>query len=88
MFGSLSFMVNGKLAVSALKDGDLLVRVADDRHDELLGVPGARQAEMGPGRDMGRGWIEVSADVIDDEDALAAWLALALDYSRGVTDST
>ncbi|WP_454166025.1 hypothetical protein [Gordonia iterans] len=36
----------------------------------------------------GRGWIEVSADVIDDEDALAAWLALALDYNRDVTDST
>ncbi|AVM00864.1 hypothetical protein C6V83_11920 [Gordonia iterans] len=88
MFGTLSFMVNGKLAVSALKDGGLLVRVADDRYEELLGRPGARRAEMGPGRDMGPGWIEVSADAVDDDETLATWLTPALDYNRSVTSSS
>ena len=40
MFGGRSFMVNEKMIVSALKDGNLLVRVAADRHEELLHMPG------------------------------------------------
>ncbi len=54
MFGGRSVMVNEKMIVSAGKGGGLLVRVNADRHDELLSRPGAMQAEMGPGRDMGR----------------------------------
>src|SRR5690554_3291062 len=69
MFGGTSIMVNEKMVVSALKDGGLLVRVAADRHEELLGRPGARQAEMGAGRQMGPGWIEVAPDAIADRKA-------------------
>jgi len=84
MFGGRSFMVNEKLAVCALKDGGLLVRVAADRHEELLDRPGAAQAEMGPGRDMGPGWIEVAPSALGDE-ALSAWVDLALAHNRAVT---
>ena len=55
MFGVRSFKVNEKMVVGARKDGGLLVRVDARRHDELLGRPGAKQAEMGPGRTMGPG---------------------------------
>lgn len=63
-------MVKEKMIVSALKDGDLLIRVAADQHDDLLNQnePGEKvQAEMGPGRDMGPGWIEIAAGSISDD---------------------
>ena len=82
MFGGRSFMVNEKMIVSALKDGNLLVRVAADRHEELLHMPGAVQAEMGAGRGMGLGWIEIKADAIADTESLSWWVATAMDYNR------
>ena len=85
MFGGRAVMVNEKMIVSAGKTGDLLVRVDADRHDELLEKPGARQAEMGTGREMGPGWIQVSAEPIADDKALASWLETAMDFNRAVT---
>lgn len=85
MFGGRSFMVNGKMIASALKDGSLLVRVAADRHDELLTKPGATQAEMGTGRDMGPGWIDVDSAAIKDDECLAIWIEIAMEHNRAVT---
>ncbi|MGC4152645.1 MAG: TfoX/Sxy family protein [Propionicimonas sp.] len=85
MFGGRSFMVNEKLIVSALKHGSLLVRVDAARHDELLHGQGAAQAEMGPGRDMGPGWIEVEADALGDDEKLSSWVGVALEHNRAVT---
>lgn len=85
MFGVRSFMVNEKLVVSAIKSGGLLVRVDAARHDELLGRPGAVQAEMGTGRTMGPGWIEIAADVIWDDQQLASWVGVAMEYNRALT---
>lgn len=78
-------MVNEKMIVSALKDGGLLVRADADHHDELLSKPGAVQAEMGSGRDMGPGWLEVATDAISDDEQLASWVGIAMDYNRAVT---
>lgn len=85
MFGGRSVMVNEKMIVSALKDGGLLVRVDANRHDELLSRPGAVQAEMGPGRDMGPGWIEVAPAAVSGDDQLSDWVGIAMDYNRLVT---
>lgn len=85
MFGGSSVMVNEKMIVSALKDGGLLVRVDADQHGVLLEQPGAMQAEMGPGRDMGPGWIEVVADEISVANQLSSWVGIAMDYNRVVT---
>ena len=85
MFGGRSFMVNGKLLVSAQSDGGLLVRVDPTRYDELLGRPGARRAEMGAGRTMGNGWIAVDADSIGDDQQLQGWLDVAMQHNRAVT---
>lgn len=82
MFGGRSFMVNDKMVVSALKDGDLLLRIPAERHDELTAHPGAAQAEMGAGRSMGPGWISVSAQSIDTNEDLSFWLTAALDYNQ------
>ncbi|GAA3835149.1 hypothetical protein KACC15558_13810 [Brevibacterium ammoniilyticum] len=85
MFGGRSFMVDERIAVSALKSGGLLVRVDADRHEELLDRPGAAQAEMGAGRTMGPGWIEVDAAKITEDAGLSMWVDVALKYNRAVT---
>ncbi|AWH95487.1 TfoX/Sxy family protein [Dietzia psychralcaliphila] len=85
MFGGRCVMVSEKILVSAGRDGRLLVRVDSDRHDELVGKPGAAQAEMGAGRDMGPGWISVTASAIGTDEELWEWLRPALDYNRSVT---
>lgn len=85
MFGGRSFMVNDKMVASALKDGDILVRVAASRHEELMAQPGASQAEMGADRSMGPGWISVAATTIAHDDGLSFWLGVALDYNRATT---
>lgn len=85
MFGGRSFMVNDKMVASALKDGDLLVRVDAERHDELIQQGGVTQAEMGAGRDMGPGWIAVSAASTASHEGLSFWLHAALDYNHART---
>ena len=85
MFGGVSVMVNENMIVSAMKDGDLLVRVDADRHNELLNKPGASQAAMGPGRDMGPGWIKVEAAAVRGQEQLSAWVDDAMAYNSVVT---
>ena len=82
MFGGRAIMVDGKVVVGAEKDGALLVRVDDARHDELTARPGAEQARMGGGRPMGPGWLHVAADAIDADDELAFWVGVAMDHNR------
>jgi len=85
MFGGRSLMVNEKMLVSVHKDGGLLVRVDGGQHEEVLGWPGAAQAEMGRGRSMGQGWIQVAAEAIVTDDQLAIWVRAAMDYNRKAT---
>ena len=85
MFGGRAIMVNDKMIVSAGKTGDLLVRVAADRHETLLGEPGAEQARMGAGRDMGLGWITVAPEGIADDGRLAFWVDMAMRHNRAIT---
>lgn len=85
MFGARSFMVNDKMLVSALKGGGLLVRVDADRHEALLTESDATQAEMGAGRDMGPGWIEVDSEAISDDERLTFWLGVAMEHNRVMT---
>lgn len=82
MFGGRSFMVNDRLVASALKDGDLLVRVDVERDAELTGVPGASRAEMGTGRSMGPGWISVSAESIAGDEQLSFWFDVCMEHNR------
>ena len=85
MFGGRAFMVNGKIIVSALKDGNLLVRVSAEKHDELLLQPGAVPAEMGAGRSMGPGWITIKSETIADTGSLSGWVAAAMAHNRTIT---
>jgi hypothetical protein len=84
MFGGLSFMVHGKIAVVARNDGDLMVRCDPDRVDDLLADTAAVRAEM-KGRPMSKGWVVVGADRIGSADDLHFWLGLALDHNHRAT---
>lgn len=82
MFGTRTFMVDDRIVAGARKDGGLLVRVPAERAGELGARPGAAPAEMGEGRRMGAGWLTVAASAIENDTALAEWLAAALGSGR------
>lgn len=79
MFGGLSFMVRDRMVVAARSEGDLLIRVDERRRGELLVLPEVRPAMMGKDREMGGGWLEVTADAVADDAELARWVRLCLD---------
>lgn len=79
MFGGVSFMVGGAMAVVVNGDKSVLVRVDPAVDATLLTRPHAFRAEMGAGRSMGPGWIRVDEAGLRDG-ALDAWLAAALEY--------
>ena len=78
MFGGLSFMVNERLVIGVTRDGDLLIRADPEQADELLTVKGARPAEMGNGRVMGKSWISVARKTIGTDQTLDYWIEVAL----------
>jgi TfoX/Sxy family transcriptional regulator of competence genes len=77
MFGAVAVMVDDSMAIAVHKDGSLLVRVdpAEDAH--LLKNPHATRAEMGAGRSMGPGWINVDAEALRNEQDLSHWVDCA-----------
>lgn len=82
MFGGLSFMLNDKMIVNVRRGGDLLVRVDPRRSPELVGDGRARFAEMGAGRAMGPGWLDVGAELIATDDQLHFWLDIAIEFNN------
>lgn len=77
MFGGLSFMVNGRLAIAAGRDGDLLVHIDPDEYDNLV-QRGGEPAFMGADRPMGACWLTVQAALLDRDSALAFWVAVGV----------
>lgn len=78
MFGGRCFMLDGNMLVCPIKDGGLLVRVGKDRYDAALALPGARPMTMGA-RTMS-GFVEVTGDVLEDDEVLLGWVALARSF--------
>lgn len=76
MFGGHAFMLNGNMLVGPMKDGSLLVRVGKERTEEALGKPGTAAMQMGT--KIMAGFIQVSGDVIEDDEVLLDWI----DYAR------
>ena len=85
MFGGLSFMVNDKMIVNVRRSGDLLVRVDPRRSPELVANHGARPAEMGAGRSMGPGWLDVPAECTTSDDQLRFWIDVAMTFNDQAT---
>lgn len=87
MFGGLSFMVNERMVVHVRSNHDLLVRADPERADALLSVKGARPAEMGAGRAMGKGWILVDDEAVETDGDLGFWIDVALDHNDRESDT-
>jgi TfoX/Sxy family transcriptional regulator of competence genes len=78
MFGGLSYMVDERLAVAVRRGGELLVRTDPAEYDDLL-QRGAVPAHMGDERPMGRGWLTVPYQQIQNETELAYWINVGID---------
>ena len=84
MFGGLSFLVNGKMAVNANTHGDLMIRCDPDHVDELLDRDGAQLAQMGK-RKMSKGWLRIHSEGIEGESDLDFWIEEALKFNAKET---
>jgi len=83
MFGGLAFLVDGSLAVAVSGKGGLMVRCDPAESEELVAADGVERMVM-HGREMDS-WLRVSADVVDDEDALRRWVATGRDVARSLS---
>ena len=81
MFGGLSFLVGGNMAVGIIGD-ELCVRVGKDNHDEAASRPAARIFDW-TGRPM-RGWIMVGVDGIADDESLASWVERGVSFASSL----
>lgn len=77
MFGGLAFLIHGRMAVAATRDG-LLLRVDPQRTDELVEAPDVGRFVM-RGKEM-NGWLRVGAEAVATDEALRDWVAHGVRY--------
>jgi hypothetical protein len=82
MFGGLAFLVGGNMAVAASGQGGLMVRVAPEETEALLGRPHARRFEM-RGRSMD-GWLRVDDEGVRTKRQLEPWVRRGVGYARSL----
>jgi len=82
MFGSIGFIVNGKLCVGVGDHADhiMMVRVGPEEYDKALRRPGAAPAIM-RGREH-PGYVFLQAEAVASHDDLHYWVELALAYNK------
>lgn len=79
MFGGLAFLLGGHMGVAVSGRGLLMVRCDAADSERLLREPGASRMVM-QGRELA-GWLEVTADAVADDDALARWVEVGTTYA-------
>lgn len=80
MFGGLSFLVNGNMAVAAGGDGALMFRRDPDREDPVS--EHIRPQVMGE-RVMS-GWLHVDAEGVADDESLRDIVSRGVSYARSL----
>lgn len=81
MFGGLSFLVHGNMAVGVIGD-ELIVRVGPDATDAAPARPGARLFDFS-NRPM-RGWVTVTNSALADDTTLGEWIDHGRDFAAGL----
>jgi TfoX/Sxy family transcriptional regulator of competence genes len=81
MFGGITFMVRGKMCVSARAER-IMCRIDPAMHDAALRRRGCRTVVM-KGRQY-RGYVYVDAEAVSAKRDLDYWIALALDYNAAM----
>ena len=82
MFGGLAFLVGGNMSVAASGQGGLMVRVAPEQAEALVGKPHARPFEM-RGRAM-QGWLRVDPEGVRTKRQLEPWVRRGVAYARSL----
>jgi TfoX N-terminal domain len=82
MFGGLAFLIAGNMAISASREGGVLVRVDPAESGRLTETTGATVAVMG-GREM-TGWLRVGAAEVDTDSGLIPWVARGTACARAL----
>lgn len=82
MFGGLAFLINGRMAVAASRQGGLLLRVDPTQSEALAGRPHAGRFVM-RGREM-NGWLRVDRAALQAEADLERWVQLGIAYARSL----
>jgi TfoX/Sxy family transcriptional regulator of competence genes len=80
MFGGLSFLVGGNMAVAASGQGGLLARVDPKDTDKLLERPHVALMEMG-GRSMD-GWLRIAPEGLRTKRDLQPWVKRSLAFVK------
>lgn len=79
MFGGLGFLVNGHLAASAYRGGDLMIRCGKDDWRDFCAEDGARPMTR-KGAPV-TGWVVIAPRVVTDDDALRLWVERGRDFA-------
>jgi TfoX/Sxy family transcriptional regulator of competence genes len=82
MFGGLTFLVHGSMAVSASSQGGLLLRIDPAQAESLVDQRHVRRFEM-RGREMD-GWLRVDVELLESDDELRRWVDHGLTYARSL----
>jgi TfoX/Sxy family transcriptional regulator of competence genes len=80
MFGGLAFLLDGKMSVSASRNGGLLVRIDPGDTAACLARAHVTLMRMG-GRTMD-GWITVAPEGLKTKRELGAWVQRSLRFAR------
>lgn len=78
MFGGVAFMVNGNMSVGVTNKGDLMVRFAPERHDEISAWPGAKTMTFG--KSGMKGFLFVEPSTVANKRTLDRWVKLSLEH--------
>lgn len=78
MFGGVGFLLHGNMACGVHKDS-MIVRVAPEKHKQLLARPHTRSFDM-TGRPM-KGWLVIDPDGCRSEAQLADWVNEGVEYA-------
>jgi TfoX/Sxy family transcriptional regulator of competence genes len=84
MFGSIGFMVNGKLCIGVgeYKGSAMMVRVGPEKYEAALQKDGAMPTVM---RDrVMKGYISLKSESVKDSFVLEEWITMALEYNRSL----
>lgn len=79
MFGGLAFLIDGRMAVAAIGEGGLMVRVEPRETQALLRKPHTREMEMSRG--PVDGWLQVDAEGIEEDADLRSWVSRGVGYA-------
>jgi TfoX/Sxy family transcriptional regulator of competence genes len=82
MFGGLSFLIGGHLAVGVSGSGGLLMRSEAEETSELLEQPYVEPFVM-RGRAM-KGWVRVNAEGVADSAELKRWVEAGVGHARSL----